>query len=375
MASVKGRRVQWLDPLSGRRMTRTLGSPALAKRFAADRENEAELVRGRFIDARQLEQGKLQQAPLPEVLDDYIGRMEKLGRSAQHRKETKRAIGLVIDSCRARVVSDLDARRIERYLAELVAQGRSARTHNYYATAVKGFGRWLVDYEYLVRNPAGMVRMLDEAKDSRRPSRALTVPEAEALVAAARGGRRLLYRLRLRTGLRCLEASRLRWGDVDLKGRTLTLRAEATKNGKADALPLTDDLCDELAAAQADRLRRGVPAAPGNLIFKGVPDRRTWQRDLDRAGIEKKTPEGQADPKCLRKTYGSFLTRADVDLTLVSLLMRHAPAGGMALTLGVYGDQQALLAKKRQAAERMLRWVEDQARSAAPVQRGKSKAS
>ena len=62
-------------------------------------------------------------------------------------------------------------------------------------------------------------------------------------------------------------------------------------------------------------------------------------------------------------------------LTLVSLLMRHAPAGGMALTLGVYGDQQALLAKKRQAAERMLRWVEDQARSAAPVQRGKSKAS
>ena len=375
MASVKDRTVQWVDPVTGRRMTRTLDTPEMARWFRTDREKEAALLRGRFIDGGDLEHGKLRQTPLVDVLDDYIGRLRKLGRSVGHRTDTRRALDAVIASCRARIVSDLDARRIERYLADLVARGRSARTHNYHAKAIKAFGRWLVDYEYLDRNPAGMVRTMDESKDSRRPSRALTVLEAEALLASA-GDHRLLCLLRLRTGLRVLEAGRLLWGDVDLRERVVVLRPEITKNGKADRLPLADDLLDALAADQADRLRRGGPAGPSDPIFASSPDWRGWQRIIDRAGIEKKTPDGQADAKAIRKTFGSHLTRSGVELTLVSLLMRHTPSGGMALTVGVYGDQEALLVKKRQAIRRMLEWIElERVKGAAPVQRGRSAAS
>ena len=40
--------------------------------------------------------------------------------------------------------------------------------------------------------------------------------------------------------------------------------------------------------------------------------------------------------------------------------MRHKPAGGMALTLGTYGDAGALLERKCQAIDQLERWVTSQ---------------
>ena len=53
-------------------------------------------------------------------------------------------------------------------------------------------------------------------------------------------------------------------------------------------------------------------------------------------------------------------SRAGIDLTLVSLLIRHTLKGRMALTLGVYGDAGALLVRKRQAIGQMTRWIAEQ---------------
>ena len=46
----------------------------------------------------------------------------------------------------------------------------------------------------------------------------------------------------LLTGLRKNEAATLRWTDVDLEARTITIRAECTKNKQEHCLPLTDFL-------------------------------------------------------------------------------------------------------------------------------------
>ncbi|MCZ6445681.1 MAG: hypothetical protein O6758_05800, partial [Planctomycetota bacterium] len=50
----------------------------------------------------------------------------------------------------------------------------------------------------------------------------------------------------------------------------------------------------------------------------------------------------------------------EVDLTLVSLLMRHTPVGGMKLTLETYGDPDAILARKREAIEKLTAWYRQQ---------------
>ncbi len=105
------------------------------------------------------------------------------------------------------------------------------------------------------------------------------------------------------------------------------------------------------------------PAAPSFRIrpAAGPP---TWRRDLDRAGVKYKLPGGQADPKCLRMTFDSFLLRAEVDPIDVLLLMRHRPPAGLDLTLGTYGDEKTLLTRKRRTMARAVAWIERQRKKA-----------
>ena len=53
------------------------------------------------------------------------------------------------------------------------------------------------------------------------------------------------------TGLRRREATALKWSDVDLEGRTLSIPAERTKGGRTLDLPLTDFVFDLLTARRA----------------------------------------------------------------------------------------------------------------------------
>jgi integrase len=267
----------------------------------------------------------------------------------------------VITGCGFELVGDIGTEAIARYLERLIEAGKSARTHNFHRSAAGALCRWLVDYDYLDRNHASPIRTMNEQKDSRRPSRHLTVAETEALLDAA-PPRRLYYLFRLRTGLRGRECARLIWSDVDLRERTLKLRAQVTKNGCTDMLPIAEDLAQALAQRQAEMLQCGTAPGPNDPVFPTTPERRTWMRDIDLAKIKFLSTDGQADPKCLRKTFDSFLMHAGVDLTLVSLLMRHTPRGGLRLTLGVYGDERALLQKKRQAIAQMVSWYRQQKR-------------
>jgi integrase len=45
------------------------------------------------------------------------------------------------------------------------------------------------------------------------------------------------------TGLRRTEAATLKWEDVDLEGKVLTIRSEVTKNHHEHRLPLSEFLC------------------------------------------------------------------------------------------------------------------------------------
>ena len=100
-----------------------------------------------------------------------------------------------------------------------------------------------------------------------------------------------------------------------------------------------------------------------DLIFGSIPVRKTWRRDLGLAKIPYQTDAGLADMKATRQTFNSHLIRAGIDPMLTVLLMRHSPKGGASLTFGVYGDQKALLARKRQAVDALLNWYEAEAAS------------
>ena len=371
MASLRDRTVQWIDPISDRRKTRTFSTPDVARRFAEDRDEELRLVRDGRLSAAQLKEARVERTPIAEAITEYRRYREKrtdiTGRT-DDLKNVLRAIETIVDRCSIHTVADLTARKVDWFLQAKLDEGVSGRTHNFYRRAMFGFCKRLVNFDYLPENPIEAIDPMPDEVAS--PSRPLTVLECEALLAAAgeqSADRRLHYLFRIWTGLRGSESARLRWSDLNLERGLLSLRAEVTKNSKADVLPLADDLVEALVESQAEALRQGRPDGPGDPVFPSIPMRRTWQRDLERAGIPERAPMskddpriGRADRKCLRTTFGSLLNRVGVDLTLISLLMRHTPVGGMRLTLETYGDRDAILARKRNAIGKLTAWYRQQ---------------
>jgi integrase len=118
----------------------------------------------------------------------------------------------------------------------------------------------------------------------------------------------------LLTGLRRSEAAKLKWADVDLTAKTLTVRG--TKNGKDHCLPLSDYLSDLLA-------RRKAAAASG-YVFPGdgkggyVPD--------PQKAIAKVTGATGVKFAChdLRRTFATVGESLDIPAYALKRLLNHA---------------------------------------------------
>lgn len=132
-----------------------------------------------------------------------------------------------------------------------------------------------------------------------------------------------------------------------------TLRRRTKSVAAQRSVPLPADLVEALRGHCSSLL----PAAP---IWLRTPDEQTFYRDLERAGIERETPDGRLDIHALRVTYCTRLARAGVPLQVAQQLMGHsdpkltasvytrlglrdAQAAGAALCLGRIGGQLAPL--------------------------------
>ena len=83
---------RWYDPVTGRRLTKTLPNARLALIFRADRERERERYKAGIVTAEDLERGRLQHAPFGEVLAAYQQELIRRGASDEHRAAQVRVI-------------------------------------------------------------------------------------------------------------------------------------------------------------------------------------------------------------------------------------------------------------------------------------------
>ncbi|MGO1827043.1 MAG: tyrosine-type recombinase/integrase [Corynebacterium variabile] len=156
-------------------------------------------------------------------------------------------------------------------------------------------------------------------------------------------------------GLRRGEIAGLRWSDVDLVGRTLTIRQtrgmvdgkviekgpKTVRSGRT--LPLTDGLRDELKAAKArqsaERLALGPDAGDGEAVASNEAGEayrpeslyRIWKRACKAAGV----PEVRLHDA--RHTAATTMHLQGVPLAVVSQWIGHASA---AFTLATYAHSQ-----------------------------------
>jgi integrase len=125
--------------------------------------------------------------------------------------------------------------------------------------------------------------------------------------------------LALSTGMRKGELTNLRWPDVDLANRRITLRE--TKNGEIRVVPLTGSALDLIKAhAKVRRLDTDLvfpaPARPPKAV-KPMDFRAAWEAALKRAGI---TNFHFHD---LRHTTASYLAMNGASLAEIAEVLGH----------------------------------------------------
>ena len=117
--------------------------------------------------------------------------------------------------------------------------------------------------------------------------------------------------LALNTGLRRGELTQLRWGDIDLKAKRLTVRAGYAKSGQARHVPLNSEALAVLKAWAKQHEGEGPLFAVKTL-------QKSWAGLIEDAQLE------DFHFHDLRHTFASKLVMAGVDLNTVRELMGHA---------------------------------------------------
>jgi integrase len=125
-----------------------------------------------------------------------------------------------------------------------------------------------------------------------------------------------ILRLILLTGCRREEIGGLKWSEIDLEARTITLPVDRTKNHQAHVVPLTDAAFDILSGCERD----------GKFVFgrtkaKGFNGWSKAKEELDR--IVKLEPWTVHD---LRRTVRTGLSRLKVLPHVAEAVVNHLPA-------------------------------------------------
>ena len=242
-----------------------------------------------------------------------------------------------------RRLRDLTAKDVQAFLEDLPLSTRSRKL-------VHKILRDSIQHAMIAglagRNVAAIVNATPRGSGG-RPSKALSVAQAEAVLNAAQGTRLEAYlALSLMTGIRTEEARALTWEHVDLDGDPAanppvpphvavwrSVRAHGdTKTERSKrtlAMPefVADALREHRAQQSAERLRAGPPWQEHDLVFAstiGTPRsagnvRRDFQAICDKAGM------GRAwTPRELRHSFVSMLSADGVTTEDISHLVGHS---------------------------------------------------
>ena len=224
-----------------------------------------------------------------ENLDSHIADWGKAikskGRTADYVACRLARVRRVCSACGFAMWSDLNrpgvCSSILGYLADLrdgkretLVDGKSVKekkitgqSFNYYVSALKGFGRWMVADKRAAESPFTQLSGVDdEDADRKRERRALSEDELRRVLRATASGpfrfgmtgadRARLYRFAFETGLRSKQIRGLTVGDFQLDGEppTVTAAARSVKRKTRHIQVLTSIMAAELQTAFASKL-------------------------------------------------------------------------------------------------------------------------
>ena len=262
------------------------------------------------------------------LLDLFIG--------SQDRKPTtlslyRRTLNLFFDwvDSRGYSLNTLTRPQVIEYKDSLVSNGKSALTITSYLTSVRLFYQW-VEAEGVYPNIAKVLNLPKRKKEFRHQP--LRPQQAQSLLREVRNTNSLrdfaLVNLMLRTGLRCVETTRLNVEDIKYKGGLRVLMIQGKGRDEKDNFVI---LTDKAYQPIADYLKERGPVKPTDPMFVSESNRdrgqRMTTRSVSRIAKENLKGIGLTDKvftaHSLRHTTAVSILRAGGTLEDCQLTLRH----------------------------------------------------
>ena len=307
-------------------------------------EHVPQQLRDRFVEIGLLDSTRAAAGKsLLQHIKDWQQALLDKGDTAQQARQVASRVRRIVKGCKFQVWSDIQASRVQRFIAQLREGGLSCRTANFYLQAIRQFASWMVSDRRAGESPVAHLRGFKAQEirdDQRHPRRALEVDEARRLLAATQAApkrycmtgqeRSMCYRVAIESGLRAGEVRSLTVASFDLDGCTVTVQGRYSKRRREDTLPLRSETAEDLRAfftgklPEARAFRMPSKSRVANMV----------KADLTAAGIEYIDAAGRyADFHSLRHTTGSFLAAAGVHPKVAQQILRHSR---IELTMGIY---------------------------------------
>ena len=148
-------------------------------------ESIPQKMRERFVKVGLIDSTRVSSAKLLKAhVQDYGESLKAKGRTEKYIKETTRDINRVCDACGFTSWGDINANRVEKYLADLRDNGKgiSARSSNAKLKAVKMFANWMIKNRRASESPVAHLGCLNTEEDRRRLRRAIEVDQLRHLL-------------------------------------------------------------------------------------------------------------------------------------------------------------------------------------------------
>jgi site-specific recombinase XerD len=210
---------------------------------------------------------------------------------------------------------DVTARHVREYLAEVAGNGKSDKTVNANARAIRTLVRFWHTEGYM---PELIKFAMPKIEKKRLP--VLTADELTKVIAACQNPRdKAIVLFMADSGLRRAEVTALNWGDVDMQSGLV--RVARGKGGKARSAVIGANTRRALLAYRrtVQNITDNAPMfqARGGTRFTGTGLLLVYRRLAERTGIH-------VSPHAMRRTFVILSLRAEMDVLHLQAMLGHA---------------------------------------------------
>ena len=209
---------------------------------------------------------------------------------------------------------------VDQYIAKRQKDGVKNSTINRELTVLKKMLNLAIDWQFDIQeNPVKRARYFSEEKYKR--DRVLSTEEEISLFRESAPHLKSILTCALQTGMRVGEILSLKWENVNLEKREITIKAESSKSGKARIIPITSSLLYELERLQGGFDKSNPHSDQFVFLYKSRPVKSiqvAFSSARLRAGIKDLTFHD------LRHTFASRLASKGANPVSVKNILGHA---------------------------------------------------